>query len=174
MLSMFDYEVFEAVQKLINPRYLQTASLKLQENAEKTSYCTIMSSIKPNVFHNNSISHFFARVKTGGKISYIAFNDIAKRIFDKYGFEYAFKKVASEEFYRMELDDFFELAVNSDVFQEALNEFFIQSFEFSAFGCCSKYKLCSQMGTCQHEDIIYASAACQYKKSLDKGNNFLK
>lgn len=174
MLSMFDEQVFETVQSLIYPQYLQSATLKLQENAEKTNYCSIMSSIKPNAYHMNSASHFFARVKTTGDEHYISFNFIAKRIFDSFGLDYEFKKVKSEDFYRMALDDFYELAKNSEMFKKALNEFFINSFEFASFGCCSKYKLCSELGSCQHEDIIYASAACQYKKNLDKGNNFLK
>ncbi|MBQ3603918.1 MAG: hypothetical protein IJA02_08770 [Clostridia bacterium] len=174
MLSMFDEQVFETVKNLIEPNYLQSATLKLQENAEHTSYCSIMSSIKPNAYHMSSASHFFARVKTAGDEHYISFNIIAKRIFDNYGLDYEFKKIKSEDFYRMALNDFYELAKNSEVFKKALNEFFINSFEFASFGCCSKYKLCSELGSCQHEDIIYASAACQYKKNLDKGNNFMK
>lgn len=172
--STFDYQILEVIQNLIEPSLFNSASLKLQKNADNTNYCTIMSSIKPNTYHLSSVSHFFARTKTNGQKCYIAFNSIAKRIFDSYGVSCEYEKSPTEDFYRMALNDFYELAKNSEVFKKALNEFFINSFEFASFGCCSKYKLCSELGSCQHEDIIYASAACQYKKNLDKGNNFMK
>lgn len=172
--TTLDYQILEVVKRLLEPELLKNASLTLQTNAENTNYCTIISSISPNTYHTSSASHFFARTKTNGQKCYIAFNNNAKRLFDSYGISCEYEKSASEDFYRMSLETFDRLASDSVEFKKALNEFFIKSFDFSSFGCCSRYKKCSEIGKCQHEDIIYASAACQYKKNLDKGNNFLK
>ena len=39
------------------------------------------------------------------------------------------------------------------------------------FGCCSKYKECSQAKKCLHASPFY-SKACWYRKNLEKGNIF--
>ena len=48
----------------------------------------------------------------------------------------------------------------------------IDSFEPSQkFGCCDKYKECSQAGKCIHNNQFY-SKACWYRKNLESGKIF--
>ena len=39
------------------------------------------------------------------------------------------------------------------------------------FGCCSKYKECSQAGSCLHENKLYATG-CAYRSNLEQGKIF--
>lgn len=39
------------------------------------------------------------------------------------------------------------------------------------FGCCDKYKECSEKGRCVHTNAMFATA-CQYKRNLDSGKRF--
>ena len=41
----------------------------------------------------------------------------------------------------------------------------------SSFGCCSKYKECSEQKTCLHVNKLYAKG-CQYRKNLETGKIF--
>lgn len=40
------------------------------------------------------------------------------------------------------------------------------------FGCCSRFKECSKEKRCIHPNKLY-STVCEYRKNLEKGNNFL-
>ena len=43
----------------------------------------------------------------------------------------------------------------------------------SKFGCCSRFKDCSNQGKCIHPNKLYATV-CEYKKHLENGNAFYK
>lgn len=50
--------------------------------------------------------------------------------------------------------------------------YYVETFEPSdKFGCCSKYKECSEAKKCLHNDKFY-SRACWYKKNLEAGKIF--
>ncbi|MBQ8297684.1 MAG: hypothetical protein IJX77_07885 [Ruminococcus sp.] len=50
--------------------------------------------------------------------------------------------------------------------------YFIENFEPSdKFGCCGKYKECSQEKKCLHDNKFYAKA-CWYRKKLEAGEIF--
>lgn len=44
-------------------------------------------------------------------------------------------------------------------------------FPASPFGCCGRYKECSEAGRCIHSNAFYAPA-CNYKAHLEAGRNF--
>lgn len=51
--------------------------------------------------------------------------------------------------------------------------YYVENFEPSdKFGCCGKYKECSEAGKCLHDNKFYAKA-CWYRKNLESGNAFL-
>lgn len=55
---------------------------------------------------------------------------------------------------------------------EELITWYVENFEPSdKFGCCSKYKECSQAGMCLHNNKFY-SKACWYRKNLEDGKVF--
>ena len=43
----------------------------------------------------------------------------------------------------------------------------------SKFGCCSRFKECSQQGRCVHPNKLYATV-CEYKNHLEDGKVFYK
>lgn len=55
---------------------------------------------------------------------------------------------------------------------KAITAFCIKSFEpADKFGCCSKYKECSDAKECLHNNLFY-SKACWYRKNLEAGKIF--
>lgn len=52
-----------------------------------------------------------------------------------------------------------------------LKTIFINYTPQNKFGCCSRYKKCSDAKRCVHRDLFYAKG-CQYKKNLDSGKIF--
>ena len=52
--------------------------------------------------------------------------------------------------------------------KDACLQKFQDIFAFEPFGCCSRYKQCSNAKTCLHEDLLY-SQVCMYRKNLEKG-----
>ena len=69
---------------------------------------------------------------------------------------------------RVSLDDFID---NLNKLNELLNKIFISSVSFETFGCCSRYKKCSEKQKCIHDDLLYSSA-CMYRKNLENGRIF--
>ena len=83
-----------------------------------------------------------------------------------------FTKIASDDFVRIDIEYFLNIALNNSAVHKLLNRIYTSSFSFPSFGCCAKYVECSNAGHCLHTDILYASAACQYKHNLDAGRIF--
>lgn len=61
---------------------------------------------------------------------------------------------------------------NTIIFIKSVVKYYVETFEPSdKFGCCSKYKECSEAKKCLHNDKFY-SRACWYKKNLEAGKIF--
>lgn len=165
--------IHEGFLKTSNIRYAnkrnKDGSIREATNSE---YRSIVISAEPTPYRLNSNAEpLLCRVKFGAKSQYISFAPQHKKILDKHQIPYVI--TASDSFLRISLSDFFTLASQVN-FRYAINEIFAAAFNFDSFGCCSRYKECSEAGECLHDDLIYASAACQYKKHLDKGEIFYK
>lgn len=57
------------------------------------------------------------------------------------------------------------------LFETILNYTIKSYFPSHKFGCCSKYKECSETGHCLHDDKFYAKG-CYYRENLEQGKNF--
>ena len=164
MMNDVEELILSIITNKIDSRYLESANLTVNEN--KGSVNSIVISLKPTIYRQivaNSV--LFCRVKTNGKISYVGFSDKYETLFQKYNVPF---QKAKDGFLRIDVSYFIN---NSENFSEILNSIFIQSFNFPAFGCCSRFKECSKEGKCVHPDIIYATA-CSYRKNLDNGKIF--
>lgn len=65
---------------------------------------------------------------------------------------------------------FDELNEEAVQFIKSVAIYYVDNFEPSdKFGCCSKYKECSNAKKCLHENLFY-SKACWYRKNLESGN----
>lgn len=60
-----------------------------------------------------------------------------------------------------------------DFFSRALDYLTSTKKPVNRFGCCSKYKECSQAGKCLHEHPYY-SKGCYYRENLENGRVFYK
>ena len=68
--------------------------------------------------------------------------------------------------------DFTEITTPILDFVTKLIIYYVEHFEPSEkFGCCHRYKECSDAKKCLHPDLFY-SRACWYRKNLENGNIF--
>ncbi len=153
------------IEKHIDSAYLKNAKLTTKNNKSNYKSITIIS--EPTVWRfGDSKEKLFARFCINDKNNYIAFPNVAKPILDEFNLNYF--QVKSDTYLRIYINDFFEYPEN--VVKLIINKLFIRSFNYQAFGCCGKYKICTEKGYCVHEDLIYANAACQYKKIIENSN----
>lgn len=118
---------------------------------------------------NNEKAVTVAKVKEGGILEYISFFDKFTKMFDDAGISYS--KTESGNAIRLNEMEFVAASSNPH-FSSIIEHIILQSFNYARFGCCSRYLECSDAKKCVHKDIFYASAACQYKSHLDKGEIF--
>ena len=157
-------------------RFNETASELLKENGKFDVQEMVGNDSIVYIIASNSIYRTdgkktvtIAKVKEGGKNEYISFYDKYVDMFDKAGISYS--EADSSNAIRMSEMEF-AIASSNPAFPSIIESIILQSFNFTAFGCCGKYIECSNKKRCLHDDIFYATASCQYKKHLDKGEIF--
>lgn len=156
------------IKSVVDARYLSSSTLYIKDN--NANYYSIMVRSNPSLYHLDVGDHLFARVKLKGKAKYISFGNAYEHDLIALGIPYT--SIKSEEFVRIDLDYFLGDAILRDDVRALLNTIYASSFNYPSFGCCGKYNECSDAGHCLHADILYASAACQYKRNLDAGRVF--
>ena len=170
-MNMIESLILNKIISAVDSRYFESAEMSLRENSEKASYNSIVIQPSPTAYRQTSPSEvLFCRVKTKGNINYISFPSNRKSDIDKLGFEYS--NVSSDDFLRIDIDRFLNREPD-ELFNRVMSDVFLKSFSFPTFGCCSRYKQCSQVGKCIHPDMLYATA-CMYKQNLDSGKVFYK
>lgn len=169
MNEITSQKILEVFISAINPDFLSSSNIYLKEN--KSGYDSIMVHADKNPYRLvGATEGLLARVKTKGKDTYVSFSSRYQQLLDAESVKYIHKK-SDSSFLRISLDHFIFLAKEGRI-SDLLNTILLSSFNFPSFGCCSKYKECSDAGKCLHDDIFYASAACQYKHHLDSGEIF--
>lgn len=162
-------EVFQTIKDSINKQYFGNSKFYYNKSATTGLYSLMVEST-PSLYHLDTSAHLFARVKLSGKLQYISFNGTFEKDFA--ALNIPFTKIASDDFVRIDIEYFLNIALNNSAVHKLLNRIYTSSFSFPSFGCCAKYVECSNAGHCLHTDILYASAACQYKHNLDAGRIF--
>lgn len=161
--------IVEKVKELVDSRFLETTEIAIKEN--KSDYNSLIA-IPQNTIYRSGLANekLIARIKLGKKVEYIALPGSARKTLEEY--DVPFSTVKSDDFLRISIYEF--LLRDDDGIKKAINDIFLNALNFPSFGCCGRYQECSEKGECIHPDILYASAACQYKKHLDNGENFYK
>lgn len=161
--------IVEKVKELVDSRFLETTEIAIKEN--KSDYNSLIA-IPQNTIYRSGLANekLIARIKLGKKVEYIALPGSARKTLEEY--DVPFSTVKSDDFLRISIYEF--LLRDDDGIKKAINDIFLNALNFPSFGCCGRYQECSKKGECIHPDILYASAACQYKKHLDNGENFYK
>lgn len=161
--------IVEKVKELVDSRFLETTEIAIKEN--KSDYNSLIA-IPQNTIYRSGLANekLIARIKLGKKVEYIALPGSARKTLEEY--DVPFSTVKSDDFLRISIYEF--LLRDDDGIKKAINDIFLNALNFPSFGCCGRYQECSEKGECIHPDILYASAACQYKRHLDNGENFYK
>ena len=161
--------IVEKVKELVDSRFLETTEIAIKEN--RSDYNSLIA-IPQNTIYRSGLANekLIARIKLGKKVEYIALPGSARKTLEEY--DVPFSTVKSDDFLRISIYEF--LLRDDDGIKKAINDIFLNALNFPSFGCCGRYQECSEKGECIHPDILYASAACQYKKHLDNGENFYK
>lgn len=169
MDKQFEQQIVDKINALILPENLDHAKILLQENAG--SIDSIVIRLENNPWRNGVIKGdiIFARIKANGDTQYLNFKNKFLHLFDGMNIKYLSVPDAEAQYdwARVELNSFMELlnAPTND-FIKAVNEIYLGSIVFPEFGCCSKYKECSERKECVHSDRLY-STACQYRKIIN-------
>lgn len=168
-----EQKIVASIISLINDKYLDKATITLQEN--KSEKDSIIIVVENNPWRNGVIKGdlLFSRVKTGGKVQYVHFKKTYSHLFDKLRVSYTSNKSERDEgMIRIALSDFCNLLDHpTEDFIKSLNYMYLNNISFSEFGCCSKYADCEKAGKCLHTDQLYATA-CQYQKLMKRTGKF--
>lgn len=140
------------------------------EAKSRQGFSDIVFSANPSAYRLDSVTTVqVVSVKFGGKLNYISLPAKACGELP----DNSFSVIASDsEHIRMTPEQFSSFA-ETPAFSEMISQTIFKAFSGSRFGCCGRYKECSSAGRCVHPDIFYAAAACEYKRHLDSGENFL-
>lgn len=164
-------QITEKISSLINPKYLTSASLKLNLNSGNTH--SVVISLENNPWRNGVIKGdlLFARIKAEGKEQYIYFKSELSNLFTNSKI-YNAANNSTINSGCIELNSFVALLDNCDSeLRNILQMIFLKGIMFPEFGCCSKWEECGQTGKCLHIDQLYATA-CQYQKLLKRTGKF--
>lgn len=168
---MFDLnieqELIDRFKRMSHPELANHFSIAL--NLNKGSFNSIVLASPKTPYRDSIQNALLARIKTGGKKTYISFEVKYKQAFEDAGFEtYSIK--SDQDFFRIELNHFYYSIDNvklTPIIQQIIEDLFINT----PFGCCDKYINCSDEKKCIHEDPVYAMA-CYYRKNLLSGKIF--
>ena len=138
------------------------------KSTDERSFITFVIDTKSQYRQDLSSSVDIGFVKKKGK-QYICFKDSYKLLFDKANIVYP--KILSDHSIRFFPDSFSALLTN-DKFPQIVEKMILDAFNYNSFDCCSRYVECSDRKKCVHPDLFYATASCQYKKHVDKGEFF--
>ncbi|MDF2557385.1 MAG: hypothetical protein K0R71_1213 [Bacillales bacterium] len=154
------------IKSLINPDFSNNVELSIRKN--NGSYDSIVINSPATPYRESLKDILFAKYKRNGKYPYISFSIRYQNDFRKIGLQ-GIKLKSDLLFIRYRLDDF--LSVDKVSLSSTLNSIVIDSFNFTQFGCCYRYKECSNEKKCIHPDMPY-STSCQYRKNLEQGRIF--
>lgn len=173
-----DLKFLNRIKEVLNEN-LQDACLSLNPNSTSVKYNSIIISAPSNVYRGNSITQIlFSRVYNSPPKMAFSYS-LAKPILELYNIPYKLCKISSgkeiEKNASIKKEDIlvsfdFDSFENKE-FSAFLQKMFLACFNFTSFGCCSKYIDCSDVKKCLHDDQLY-STACQYRKNLELGNIF--
>lgn len=164
-----EQQIVDKINALIKPENLDHAQILLQENTNNLD--SIVIRLENNPWRNGVIKGdiIFARIKTVGENQYVNFREKFLYLFNGMNIKCLPVPDAEAQYNwaRVELSSFMELLnAPTEDFIRAVNEIYLGSIVFPEFGCCSKYKECSERKECVHSDRLY-STACQYRKIIN-------
>lgn len=168
MNKEFEQQVADRINALILPENLDHAKILLQENAG--SLDSIVIRLENNPWRNGVIKGdiILARIKTNGDTQYLNFKDKFLPLFNGMNIKLLPVPDAESQYdwARVDLHSFMELLnAPTEDFIKAVNTIYLGSIVFPEFGCCSKFKECTEKKECVHIDKLY-STACQYRKII--------
>lgn len=136
------------------------------------TYSTITVSLPDTNYRQNKSDMLFARIKTNARVPYISFKIRYIDWFKNNNIPY-FQISSEKDFFRIELKYFEPILKSPEKYDmnKLVEDMFFNAINFEKFGCCYKYKECSDAKKCLHEDLLY-STGCLYRKNLENGKIF--
>ena len=157
-------KILDKIKCCIRDNLKDTIKINISEN--KSAYDSIIASAGQTPYRSDgSPSILVGRVKLSGKIHYVSFSKDFIELFRRAEIEIS--KPASDGYCRMDIDEF--LNIPSEKISPVITEIILKYFNYPSFDCCSRFDKCTAGGKCLHPDYLYASAACSYKRKLEKG-----
>lgn len=168
-----DKHIEETLMNLIPERFateIASVSIVEMKNAfydnvvRNVNHSNVYITIRKSPYYINGATEVICKVVNSKKRAKVQVPPIDKIVFRNHLY-----------FSELGEDGFFSIDSPQDL--ERLKEYLTKRLEnlfvSEPFGCCGRYKSCSVLGQCVHENAFYA-CSCLYKKHLEKGNAFLK
>lgn len=161
----------EYIQQLLQKYDDNFKQITLKIINNKSDYDSIVIASEMTAYRPRVDNALFARIKSTGKKPYISFRNKYKNWFIQN--DIPVNNIKSDnEFFRVMLSDFqFVLDFGNNDFAEIAAKICLDAMSFTQFGCCDKFKECSDLKRCIHNDPLY-STACMYRKNLENNRIF--
>ena len=130
--NLIEQELFEKIVSLLSPVYVENGKISLRELADSTPYHAVTVEF-PGTVYRPTGSAVIVRIKTGGKIPYIAFPERAAGVLHENEIEYHTIKSESPPWLRVSPDEFI---AKCDLLRGKIDTILVDAFSFSSFGCC--------------------------------------
>lgn len=164
-------EYAEIIQRALNRYNDCFEQVKLSQINNASGYDTIVIFSDMTEYRPKIDGALFARIKESGKNPYVSIKYKYKFWFDERGIP-TFSIKSETDFIRVSAMDFWSAVHRYDEeFGKLAATICLDSMSFPKFGCCSRYKECSNVGKCIHNDVLYSSA-CEYRHNLEAGRIF--
>ena len=161
------------IESLLRQYNSNFSQVKLSQINNKSGYDSIAIYSEMTAYRPKVDGALFCKIKETGKQPYVSFRNKYKSWFDEKGIV-SWNIKSDKDFFRISpLDFLYIVNKNEEEFGRLASQICIDAMSFPKFGCCSKYKQCSDVGRCVHEDLLYSSA-CEYRRNLEAGKNFYK
>lgn len=161
-------EFINRIIDILEPDFKPFYEISINEN--KGTVNSIIIDCPGTYFHDPIEGALFARIQIKGITPYISFKDKYEILFK--AAEIPFYKIKSDAgFLRIDLNIFYNYLYERETLSPIMKSIFMDLFSFTPFGCCDRFKRCSDERKCIHSDLIYATA-CQYRKNLVAGRIF--
>lgn len=156
--------IFDRLRSAVEFKLLNSADISLK-NSNTNNITFVVIQARPSPWRGEISDKTLAKIKSSKISGYVSFKNKYKSEFEKYNIP--FNTIKSEQTIRIKFEDFLE--IDEYILKNLINTIFIDSFNFTPFGCCGKFKECQLKHECLHEDIIYATA-CQWRKLIENQN----
>ena len=176
-MKMWSEEIQHKLDEIVVEKGLPQDSLRLEKNYSKDG--KLITSYSICIFEPDYPDGKFTGTRSGNVVNLKEKNNVIEFIVSNSQFEMVDSPVTADirtlKSDKMNKHILFSLMDKHyiDYISSCVN-YALENYNSKngTFGCCARYKKCSEAGKCLHDNLLYATG-CQYRKNLEKGNAYM-